>query len=277
RLETAQYALDLLMTQSRTEALRLATLLDQMNLERKAEQARIVEEAKTQALLYAADPVLVVSHPTWSHGIIGIVAAKMLEFYDKPTFVLQELEDGLAKGSARSFGDFSAVAAIRATESYLVKGGGHKLAAGVTLKTEEIDGWRLAVNAYHRSLNLSDQTKYRDTRSDVTLMSFAECTEEQVRQISQLEPFGQGNPEPIFQITPLTILSRRTMGSSNQHVKYRLEDTEGRTMDFIAFSKAEVFQLGPGEQVTIWCELAINEWQGRRSVEGRLLKMRRQD
>jgi single-stranded-DNA-specific exonuclease len=135
RLKTAQIALDLLTATDRKQALALAEELDAMNVERRAEQDRIFVAASEQALTYADDSVLVVSHAEWSHGIIGIVAAKLLEKYHKPTFVLQELDDGTAKGSARSFGDFSAVEGIRATEKLLVRGGGHKLAAGVTIKT----------------------------------------------------------------------------------------------------------------------------------------------
>jgi len=273
RLETAQYALDLLMTKDRTEALRLATKLDLMNTERKAAQAKIVEEAKEQAMQFASHPVLVVSDPNWSHGIIGIVAAKLLETYHKPTFVLQELEDGTAKGSARSFGDFSAVEAIRATETHIIKGGGHKLAAGITLKTEHISAWRSAVNTFYHSLGLIDQARYLDVRSDVTLVNFERCTEADVVSLQKLEPYGHGNPEPVFQITPLTVVGRKTMGAGNQHVKYRLEDEHAAVMEFVAFSKADVFTAEVGEHVSVWCELAINEWQGRRSVEGRLLKM----
>jgi len=165
-----------------------------------------------------ADKVLIVSDPTWSHGIIGIVAAKLLETYRKPAFVLQELEDGTAKGSARSFGDFSAVEGIRATEKHLIKGGGHKLAAGVTLQTKNIAAWRTAMNEFYDSLKLIDQLRHLDVRSDVTLPDFSKCTEGNVSELSLLEPYGNGNPEPVFEFPNLTVTSRRMMGADNQHV-----------------------------------------------------------
>ena len=223
------------------------------------------------------DKVLIVSDPSWSHGIIGIVAAKLLETYYKPTFVLQEMADGTAKGSARSYGDFSAVEAIRATESLLIKGGGHKLAAGVTLQTANISTWRAAVNDYYRSLGLVDQLRHLDIRSDVTLPDFSRCTEGNVVALSQLEPYGNGNPEPVFEFSKLTVLNRRTMGAEGQHVKYRFADKNGQTMEMIAFNKAAEFTADIGDVVTAWCELGINEWNGRRAVEGRLRKIQLHD
>lgn len=273
RLETAQLALDLLTATDNVRAHELAELLDSMNRERRTEQDRIFKAARHQAERMAEDNVLVVSDPSWSHGIIGIVAAKLLETYYKPTFVLQELEDGTAKGSARSYGDFSAVEAIKATDTLLIKGGGHKLAAGVTLQTANIDSWRQAVNAYYKSLKLVDQLRHLDVRSDVTLPHFATCTEGSVTALSQLEPYGNGNPEPVFEFSKLTVLNRRTMGAEGQHVKYRFADTNGQTMEMIAFNKAAEFIADIGDIVTVWCELGINEWNGRRAVEGRLLKL----
>lgn len=276
RLETAQLALDLLTTNDNTRALELAELLDTMNRERRTEQDRIFKAAKKQVdTEHANDAVLVVSDPTWSHGIIGIVAAKLLETYYKPTFVLQELEDGTAKGSARSFGDFSAVDAIRATETLLIKGGGHKLAAGVTLDTQNIVSWRSAMNTFYRGLKLVDQLRYLQPKSDVTLYDFRLCTEGNVEDLSRMEPYGNGNPEPVFEFMKLSVTNRRTMGADGQHIKYSFRDKNGQSMDMIAFNKAHEFTADVGEDVQVLCELGINEWNGRRSVEGilRLVKI----
>lgn len=273
RLETAQLALDLLRTEDPAQALELAELLDSMNRERRTEQDRIFVEAKEQAIQRDKDAVLIVSDPTWSHGIIGIVAAKLLETYHKPTFVLQEMEDGTAKGSARSFGDFSAVEGIQATETYLIKGGGHKLAAGVTLEAKSIDIWRKAMNEYHSSLGLVDQMRFLDIKVDVTLPGFRLCTEGNVQELSRLEPYGNGNPEAVFQFENLHITARRTMGAENQHVKYTFADTNGQSMQMIAFNKAAEYKAIEGDTVTAYAELSINEWNNRRSVEGRLLRL----
>ncbi len=274
RLETAQLALDLLTTTDNSKAHELAELLDGMNRDRRAEQDRIFKSANEQAIARVSDRVLIVSDPTWSHGIIGIVAAKLLEAHYKPTFVLQELEDGTAKGSARSFGDFSAVEGIRATEELLIKGGGHKLAAGVTLKVENIGAWRDAMNAHYNSLKLTDQLRHLAVKPDVTLTDFRLCTEGNVEELSRLEPYGNGNPEPVFEFKKLHVLRRRTMGAENQHVKYRFGDANGQSMEMIAFNCADKFTSEVGEAVDVLCELGINEWNNRRSVEGRLLDLK---
>lgn len=146
RLETAQHALDMLRSRDGMDALAKADLLDGMNSERRAEQDRIFKEAIIESEKYKYDPVLVVSGKKWNHGTIGIVAAKLLEKYKKPTFVLEEMGDE-SKGSARSYGDFSAADAIRASDDIITKGGGHKLAAG-NVPTAVIDLFRKRVNEY---------------------------------------------------------------------------------------------------------------------------------
>lgn len=273
RLETARLALNLLTATDGQEALRLAEKLEAMNIARRTEQDRIFKAASQQASKFERDNVLVVSDATWSHGIIGIVAARLLETYHKPTFVLQELEGGQSKGSARSFGDFSAVDGIRATEKLLVKGGGHKLAAGVTLETAKIGEWRTAVNAYYRTLGLSDQIRHLLPKADVILDDFSGVNETLITDIGRLEPFGHGNSEPVFRVTGALIMSRRLMGADGQHVRYVLADKSGKSLNMVAFNKAHVMTAEVGESVDAWFEVTLNEWQGRRSVEGRLLRL----
>lgn len=272
RLETARLGLDLLTTQDTGMALRLAQKLDELNRDRRTEQDRIFKEALAQAAKYADEPVLVLSDPSWSHGIIGIVAAKILEALKKPTFVLQELGEE-SKGSARSYGDFSAVEAINASREHLIKGGGHKLAAGVTLRTEKIADFRKSVNDFYRAQAFMDQVKHLDPKADVTVARVGDFTEELLQQLSQLEPYGNGNPSPVFQLGKATILQRKEMGADRQHLKLLLIDAEGRNFSLIAFNKASDITAREGAVVDAWIELTLNEWQGRRSVEGRLLKL----
>ena len=273
RLETAQLSLDLLTATDPGRALEIAEQLEAMNIERRADQDRIFRHAIEKYVDRVKDPVLIVSDPSWSHGIIGIVAAKLLERYHKPTFVLQELPDGTAKGSARSFGDFSAVAAIRATDQHLIKGGGHTLAAGVALKTDMIDAWRDAMTEYHKTLGLGDQLRYLLPNADVTLEGFTHFHEKLISDIATLEPYGNGNPSPIFKVSPVEVIGRRTMGDQSQHVKFTLADKFNKTFQVIAFNKADEFTAIIGDLVTVWVELTVNEWQGRRTVEGRLLRI----
>ena len=272
RLETAQHSLDMLRAVDSMLALEKAQQLDALNMERRRDQDIIFKAALEQAEQLAADPVLVVSHPDWNHGIIGIVAAKLLEKYKKPTFVLQEMGDE-TKGSARSFGDFSAADAIRSADDIITKGGGHKLAAGVTLPTENIAAFRARVNEFYKAQKLFDQAKILLPKEDVSISDFREVNEELFEKLNLLEPFGNGNPEPVIKAAELLVLGQRRMGTEAQHVKLELQDNLKRSMHFLAFNAPEHFFVEPGEYVTVWFQPTINEWQGRRSVEGRLLHL----
>jgi single-stranded-DNA-specific exonuclease len=168
RLETARYALDMLRANESMLALEKAQQLDALNIARRVEQDKIFKEAIKQAEEFTHDDVLVVSAPDWNHGIIGIVAAKLLEKYKKPTYVLEEMGEE-AKGSARSYGDFSAADAIRASDDIITKGGGHKLAAGVTLPTKNIAAFRKRVNEFYKSQNLFNQADLLLPKADASV------------------------------------------------------------------------------------------------------------
>lgn len=270
RLETAKYAQDMLIETDPMEALRFANQLDDLNKKRRADQDEIFKEAKEQAETLADDPVLVVSGRDWNHGIVGIVAAKLLEKYKKPVYVLQEMEDQ-AKGSARSYGDFSAADAIRASDDLIIKGGGHKLAAGVTLLPENIPAFRQRVNEFYRSLDLKNQPALLLPKADVEA-ALVDLTEGLVNSITQLEPFGNGNPQPILKTSGLTVRGLRRMGSDGQHVKLTLANGN-ETIDMLAFNAPDHFFTEIGTKVNVWYTVDINEWNGRRSVEGQLLHL----
>lgn len=271
RLETAQTALDMLTATDGMEALAKAQQLDDLNRARRAEQDVILKEAIQQAEVYTNDPVLVVSGKGWNHGIVGIVAAKLLEKFGKPTFVLEEMGDE-SKGSARSYGDFSAADAIRASDDIITKGGGHKLAAGVTLPTTNIPAFRQRVNEFYRMQKLFNQQALLLPKADVAA-ALGQITEELVALIATLEPFGNGNPQPVLKSEDLLVISQRRMGADAQHVKLELRDQNGDKLQLLAFSAPEHFFVEPGETVTVWYQPDINEWNGRRSVEGRLLHL----
>lgn len=271
RLETARHSLDLLREQNSLEAYAIAEKLDVMNTTRRSEQDKIFAAAKLQAAQFMDDNVLVLSGENWSHGIIGIVAAKILETYKKPTYVLEEMGEE-AKGSARSFGDFSAADAIRFADDIITKGGGHKYAAGVTLPTVRIADFRQRVNEYYRTQKLFNQESLLLPKADVEA-KLIDADETLVTQLATLEPFGNGNPEPVLRTEGLLVMKQRRMGSDAQHLKLDLRDKTGHTMQFLAFSAPAHFFVEPGQTVAVWYQPTINEWNGTRTVEGRLLHL----
>ena len=270
RLETAQHALDMLVARDGLAALEASEKLEELNVKRRGIQDTIFEEACVQAEELADDRVLVVSSGGWNHGVIGIVASKLVEKYKKPVFIIGERGEE-ATGSARSFGDFSAADAVRAADDIIIKGGGHGAAAGVTLETEKIGDFRRRVNEFYDSLQLTNQERYLLPRADVEIDDFSEITEELIENLAKMEPFGNGNPEPVLKIARTSVLSARRMGANGQHVKLALRDKNGKVLQMLAFNASEEFFREPGDEVAVWFQPTINEWQGVRTVEGRLL------
>jgi len=270
RLETAQHALDMLVARDGLAALEASEKLEELNVKRRIIQDAIFEEACVQAEQLADDRVLVVSSDGWNHGVIGIVASKLVERYKKPVFIIGERGEE-ATGSARSFGDFSAADAVRAADDIIIKGGGHGAAAGVTLATKKIGDFRRRVNEFYDSLQLQNQERYLLPRADVEIGDFSEITEELIENLAKMEPFGNGNPEPVVKITTASVLNARRMGADGQHVKLALRDKNGKVLQVLAFNAPEEFFREPGDEIAAWFQPTVNEWQGARTIEGRLL------
>lgn len=273
RMETASLALDMLISKNGDDALNKANYIDNLNSHRRQMQDDIFKEACKIALDYKDDDVLVINGKNWNHGIIGIVAAKILEKFKKPVYILAEDDNGETKGSARSFGDFSAADAVRAADDIIIKGGGHAAAAGVTLKNDKISDFRQRVNEFYSSLQLNNQERYLLPKADVEIDDFSEINEDLVGKIATMEPFGNGNPDPVIKITAADIVNVQHMGTDGQHIKLSARDSDGVVIRMLAFNAPENFLCKPGDAASIWFRPVINEWQGIRSVEGELLHL----
>lgn len=274
RLETAELSLELLTATDKLRAVEIAYQLRDLNLARRAEQQRITAAALEAAAAFNDDPVLVLSDASWSQGVVGIVAAKVLEALHKPAFIMQELGEQ-TKGSARSFGDFSAVEAIKAAEKLLLKGGGHKLAAGVTLKTADIAAFRQAVNDFYRQADLKDQLKHFEPRPDAIVNDLTELNHELMTVIKSLEPYGHGNPEPTLHIERAVIQRRRNLGADGSHLKLEIGDRAGHRLELIGFRMAKNHPEDVGDEISVWFKLVENEWNGQVKLEGQLIQLSR--
>ncbi len=270
RLKTARLALDILLTKDLRSALDMAEELDNLNNERKLIQEKILKQAEIEAEKQSDLKVLVVSQTGWNHGVIGIVASKLVEEFKKPTYILEEMAGGLSKGSARSYGDFSVGEGIKYASRVIEKGGGHKLAAGVTLKTDNIPNFRNLVNEYYETLKLKDQEKYLIKQADLVLESLEGIDLELLNLISDLEPFGNENSEPVFEIRSLRILKKYLMGKDKNHVRYLLQDKKGNRISAVKFNFDETFIFDEQDTVDIRISLLKNEWKDKILVNGML-------
>ena len=274
RLETAEMALELFKTDDNFRAVELAEKLDRLNHERRKVQEDIFTQAIAQ--VDVNDPVAIVAGDDWHEGVIGIVASKVVEKFERPAFVMSRGVE-FSKASGRSFGEFSMAKVIHHTSSLLEKGGGHLAAGGLTIKTSQIETWRVEVQTFYKSLKLKDQKSFLYPKPDIELANFSDITTELVDDLSRLEPFGNSNPRPVFEFESVLIMNRRVMGQDNGHVKYTFADDDGRKFSAIAFSAADKFVLEPydddgnRQRAKVLVELMKNEWNGRCTVEGRLL------
>ena len=273
RLETAEKALDLMLEKDAFVAFEKAKSLDDLNKVRRKIQHEALEIAIQKAEDFRKDDVLVVADKSFNDGIIGIVASGLLERFKKPVFVIS-IEGNIAKGSARSFGDFSASQAVEQAREIIIKGGGHDAAAGVTLQTEKIDIFRRIVNDFYKSLKLKNQLEKLLPKVDVQLEDFSPISLELFEKILQLEPFGKGNEEPTFEIKNVRVVSCQEMGEQKQHLKLTLTDGENE-IKMLKFNAPKEFFAEIGEEVDVIFSIGLNEWQGQKNVEGQILHLER--
>ena len=269
RLETAEIALNLLRTKSATEAASLANTLEDLNKKRRFEQRTATEEIIKRGA--KEDPVIIETG-NWHEGILGIVAGRLVETLKKPAFVLSETENGVFKGSGRSFGDFNLAKALEFAKDTIVNGGGHAAAAGVRVKSENLWAFREKINEYYKSLHLKDQEQYLKLQPDLTTEDIGDFSLDFIEDLKQLEPFGPGNEEPTFAVSKAEILSVKPMGDKNQHLRVDIRGKDGKIIKLVAFFAPERwFTLSEVDECDFLIRPIENEWNGVRSVEGRLL------
>jgi len=268
RMKSADLALDLMMSSSRTKAFSLANELDALNGERRRAQEKAIEEIEV-----SDEDDVIVACGKWHEGILGIIAGRLVEIYKKPAFALTELPEGRMKGSGRSFGEFSLAEALQACGDLILSGGGHAGACGVSIRAENLDAFRAAMNKYYKSLKLKNQEKYLQSESDLEIKDLSEVTEELYAEFCLLEPFGDGNTEPILefagQVTGIRLLK-------DKHLSLTLRDKNNKEMKMVAFYAPEDWKkVTNGEKVRVQFTIMKNEWRGDVSIEGSILSLER--
>lgn len=270
RMETAEKALNLLMAERRTEAAGLANELNSLNELRKQQQNAAMAEIAERGL---DDNPVIVEQGEWHEGVLGIIAGRLTEEYKKPAFVLTKVGDYL-KGSGRSFGEFSLAAALKACEEYIIGGGGHAAACGLTLAEDRLGEFRQAVNAYYESLKLTDQARYLEVREDLVVGNFEDLSLELMDELKTLEPFGDGNEVPIFRLREARVVEAARLGEKGQHLRLGLWDRNEHFFKVIGFEVPERYlDVRAGDVVDVWVTLEENVFRGIRSVEGRIVRL----
>jgi single-stranded-DNA-specific exonuclease len=240
RMDDASICVDLLTTRSYAHAVELAGRLEEMNRERQVSEREIMRMALIQAEEQAAleRPVLVLVGDDWNRGVLGIVASRMLERYNRPA-ILIGVEDGVGKGSARSTEAVNIIAALNGVQDLLQSYGGHVAAAGLALSAEQMDAFRTRLPQVVNDL-LHNAPLQRPQLQIDGIIQIAQMDEQFLLELERLEPFGYGNPEPIFQCVPQRASRVRVVGK--RHLRARFHDEES-VVEGIGFSLGDAKTL----------------------------------
>ena len=240
RLDNAGVALDLLMTECPNQAHQIASALDAANAERREIERVIYEEAVEELDAFFGDHhrSIVVSRGGWHAGVIGIVASRLLARYHRPVIILSIDEEGMARGSARATPGFDLMAALTECRDLLVKFGGHRAAAGMTLPAKDLAEFR---ERFERAAlaQLGTGPLVPELAVDA-ITAFSEIDQALLKTLAQLEPFGQGNPAPLFATMGVEIDIPSVRILKDQHVKMTLRQG-GTVFSAIWYRMAERF------------------------------------
>ncbi|MBZ6075041.1 single-stranded-DNA-specific exonuclease RecJ [Microvirga puerhi] len=283
RIGDAALGSRLLLSQDPVHAGQLATELDRLNRERQAIESMAVEEAEAQALFLLerspALPVIVTSSPEWHPGVVGLIASRMKERFRRPAFAFTINADGTATGSGRSVPGVDLGSAVRAAveAGLAIKGGGHMMAAGVTIPAADMEPFQQFV--IERFLEPVGATLLQDHFAIDGTLTAGGAQTKLVAALERAGPFGAGQPEPVFALPHHRIVETREVGSGG-HMRVRLRGGDGAMIGGIAFRAAgqplgEALLEGTGNSVHVAGTLSIDRWGGNEKVELRIMDIAR--
>ena len=269
RVGKSSHGANLLLNKDPKEVFKIASELDQFNKERQILEKDVLEKILKGIEKYLSDPVLVISGKDWHEGVIGIAAARIKDKFNKPVIIIS-IEDGIGKASARSIAGFDIGSVIIAAtqEKILIKGGGHKMAGGFSIKIENIDKFKDFIFHKFKKMDknlIKDKFLYLDSVIAPTAVNI-----DFYNKINSLAPFGSGNPEPKFVIENVKSVNNKIL--KEKHIKSILVGQEGSTIKAIAFNSVEsdigAYLLKKDNKLfNIAGKLSLNEWRGQSNVE----------
>lgn len=266
RLDTAARALELLLETDQAKAAVIAADLKELNEARKELTAKGLEQAVelVENTALKNDKVLVLFLQECHESLAGIIAGRVREKYGKPVFVLTRGEDGI-KGSGRSIEGYHMYEQMTACSRLFTKFGGHKMAAGLSMEEAQIDTFRKEINA---ACTLTAEDMEEKVHIDIAL-PLSYVTEQFVDELEKLEPFGVGNPKPVFAQKNIVVLSEQILGKNRNVGKYRIKDSEGMPYELMYFGDVEAFgaYYRQRESIFITYYPSFHEYMGKKSIQ----------
>jgi single-stranded-DNA-specific exonuclease len=259
--------LRLLCTNRPEKAQELARNLGGVNRERQQLTVDTTFHARSLVVEHTLDQkhkILIIADEIYNQGIIGLVAGRLVEEFALPAIVIARGQS-ISKASARSIPGFNIVEAIRTAHEFLLEVGGHPMAAGFSLKTEDIDQFTQILQRLAEE-SITDAMRQKMVQIDATI-PVSLVSEELVDSIAQLAPFGFGNPEPIFCSTSVTLWEARKIGAEGKHIKCKIsQDT--KPISAVAFNMGPDFdRITAAKTVDVAYSVDINIWNGKKEVQ----------
>lgn len=268
RLGDANPAVEFLLTNDSARARVLAAQIEGLNAQRRMLTKQVTDAAEAQ-LKENSDllnqPAIILSHPNWPGGVVGIVANKLVERYHKPAILFNESDDGILRGSARSIEGLHITEAIATQKELLLGFGGHPMAAGMSLKKEDLPTFRIGLGKAVEK-QLGDMVFEEPTLQIDAWLGLSDLNLDLADSLELLAPFGAGNPELMLATRSLTLKSASTLGKTKEHLRLNVEDENGETASFLWWGGADE-ELPPTEtKFDIAYTLRATSYRGQRQI-----------
>lgn len=274
RLDSASIAVDLFLTEDENDAYQKAVMLSNINEERKTMTAEGIELFINKIGENPKDKILVEYNSKIHESIAGIIAGRLKEYYHRPAIVFTDSGDVL-KGSGRSIEQYNLFEALSAQKKHLYKFGGHAMAAGLSILPQNFETLK---NALNESCDLTEDDLVEIIRVD-GILNIEDITIESIEELDRLEPFGVGNPKPVYAVMNVAAMGIRLVGKEKRMVSFVARDAKGYEVRCIDFNNYEIWENILSQEgytmdmasravpiVDILVQLDINEFNGNRNV-----------
>jgi single-stranded-DNA-specific exonuclease len=274
RMDHANTAFALLNATDEVEATRLAVALNSANIERQKATQTIVDLAREQVIATNQEekPVIILFDEKWAAGLIGLVAGKLVEEFNRPVFLFTKKNDKEFVGSGRSIPAFNIIIAMQSMPDAFLRFGGHPGAAGMSIEPEKFDAFRERFTA-HAAKELADKDLTPTLSIDAEL-ALEDVTWELQKELEKIAPCGMNNPTPKYVARGLKVIEAAPVGAGGKHMRLSVCHTTKDVRKCIAFSMGDwIERLEPGTTVDAVFEVGVNEWNGNRELQLKIVDL----
>ena len=268
RLDDPKLALELLLTDSESKAKYLSRKLSEINKYRQDVGDNILREAREFAFKQVEDEdnkVLVLASEDWNQGVIGIIASRLVDELNRPIIIISK-KDGIGKGSGRSIKGFHLYKALELCKDILINFGGHQLAAGITIEYNKIPEFKSRINKIAQEFINEDELN-PELEVDAQI-SLSDINVNLIKDINVLEPFGSGNPQPVFCSFKNMIYDWQLVGQSREHLKLKIKE-ENKILEGIGFGLSKMGSqiFSESKVVDLAFNIELNKWNGTENIQ----------